>query len=83
MGIKRREFLLFGGTLFAVGLWQRSLLAQDHRTLKTLAKKITVRIITQGTAGSGVLVSKTGNTYYVLTAGHVLQDTNSWGRSLY
>lgn len=76
MGLKRREFLLFGGTLLSAGFWQRSLLAQDRRTLKTLAKKITVRVITQGAAGSGVLVSKSGNTYYVLTAGHVLKDTN-------
>lgn len=75
MGIKRREFLLFCGTVLSVGFWQRSL-AQDRRTLTTLAKQITVRVISQGTAGSGVLVSKAGNTYYVLTAGHVLKDTN-------
>lgn len=60
----------------SIGVWQHSLWAQDRRTLKTLAKKITVRVVTQGTSGSGVLVSKAGNTYYVLTAGHVLKDTN-------
>ncbi|ABW30435.1 SUMF1/EgtB/PvdO family nonheme iron enzyme [Acaryochloris marina] len=76
MEIKRRDFLLFGGTLLSVGFWQRSLLAQDRRTLKDLAKKITVRVVTQGTSGSGVLIRKAGNTYYALTAGHVLKDTN-------
>lgn len=76
MGIKRRQLLLFGGTLLSLGFGQRLSFAQDRRTLKTLAKRVTVRIITQGTAGSGVLVSKAGNTYYVLTAGHVLKDTN-------
>lgn len=76
MGIKRRQLLLFGGTLLSLGFAQRQTLAQNRRTLKDLAKRITVRIVAQGTSGSGVLVSKAGNTYYVLTAGHVLKDTN-------
>ncbi|WP_299402788.1 SUMF1/EgtB/PvdO family nonheme iron enzyme [Acaryochloris sp. IP29b_bin.148] len=52
------------------------MLAQNRRTLRALAKKITVRVVTQGTLGSGVLVQKRGNTYDVLTAGHVFKDTH-------
>lgn len=41
-----------------------------------IAKDITVLITWQSSHGSGVLVSKQGNTYYVLTAGHVVRGKN-------
>ena len=37
----------------------------------------TVRIESGGENGSGVIVAKEGNTYYALTAKHVVQDKNS------
>ena len=42
----------------------------------TIAKEITVLIQVPGGSGSGVIVKKQGNTYFVLTASHVVADTN-------
>jgi tetratricopeptide (TPR) repeat protein/S1-C subfamily serine protease len=46
--------------------------------LNSQARQMTVRIENTGGNGSGVIVAKEGNTYYVLTAKHVFQnpDTN-------
>ncbi|ARV61576.1 hypothetical protein BZZ01_25730 [Nostocales cyanobacterium HT-58-2] len=41
-----------------------------------IAKDITVLITWQNSHGSGVIVAKEGNTYYVLTAGHVARGKN-------
>jgi tetratricopeptide (TPR) repeat protein/S1-C subfamily serine protease len=38
------------------------------------ARKMTVRIENSGGNGSGVIVAREGNSYYVLTAKHVIQD---------
>ncbi len=43
----------------------------------TIAKEITVLIQVPGGSGSGVIVKKEGNTYLVLTAGHVVANINS------
>ncbi len=43
-------------------------------SLNIKARQMTVRIENSGGSGSGVIVAKEGNTYYVLTAKHVLQD---------
>lgn len=40
--------------------------------VKTIAKEITVRIDAPEISGSGVIIAKEGNTYYVLTAAHVM-----------
>jgi S1-C subfamily serine protease len=42
--------------------------------LNDTARKKTVRIENSGGTGSGVIVAKEGNSYYVLTAKHVVQD---------
>lgn len=39
--------------------------------LKNYSKSATIGIDTPGTGGSGVVIGKTGNTYYFLTAAHV------------
>ncbi len=46
--------------------------------LNSKARQMTVRIENTGGNGSGVIIAKEGNTYYVLTAKHVFQnpDTN-------
>ncbi|WP_232224244.1 serine protease [Mastigocladopsis repens] len=41
-----------------------------------IAKEITVLITWQNSHGSGVMVAKQGNTYYVLSAGHVVRGKN-------
>lgn len=73
---KRRDLILFGGSLLTVASFQQILNAQDRRGIVELAEKVTVRIITPGSPGSGVIVRKTGNTYIVLTAAHVIKETN-------
>jgi tetratricopeptide (TPR) repeat protein/S1-C subfamily serine protease len=42
--------------------------------LNNKARQMTVRIENSGGSGSGVIVAKEGNSYYVLTAKHNLQD---------
>jgi tetratricopeptide (TPR) repeat protein/S1-C subfamily serine protease len=42
--------------------------------LNSKARQMTVRIENSGGNGSGVIIAKEGNSYYVLTAKHVLQD---------
>lgn len=43
-----------------------------------IAKTITVRIEGQNSRGSGVIIKREGKTYYVLTAAHVVPDTNKY-----
>ncbi|NJL52576.1 MAG: trypsin-like peptidase domain-containing protein [Hydrococcus sp. SU_1_0] len=48
-------------------------LAQDIRVVETIAEQTTVKIEPPlGDPGSGVIIGKNGNIYYVLTARHVL-----------
>jgi tetratricopeptide (TPR) repeat protein len=42
--------------------------------VETIAKQVTVRIFSSGSPGSGVIVAKDGNTYWVLTANHVVES---------
>ena len=44
--------------------------------VREIAKKITVRIDYPGENGSGVVIAKEGNNYYVLTAHHVAKQEN-------
>jgi S1-C subfamily serine protease/tetratricopeptide (TPR) repeat protein len=44
--------------------------------LNIKARQMTVRIENSGGSGSGVIVGKEGNSYYVLTAKHVIRDEN-------
>lgn len=76
MRIKRRELLLFGGMLLSIGGFQSLVRAQERLDVVSLAEKVTVRLITPGSPGSGVLIRKAGNTYYLLTAAHVIKETN-------
>jgi tetratricopeptide (TPR) repeat protein/S1-C subfamily serine protease len=45
--------------------------------LNDKARKMTVRIENSGGSGSGVIVAKEGNSYYVLTAKHVVRDADT------
>ncbi len=45
--------------------------------LNIKARQMTVRIENSGGTGSGVIVAREGNSYYVLTAKHVVQDEKS------
>ncbi|OIP70899.1 MAG: hypothetical protein AUK48_13110 [Oscillatoriales cyanobacterium CG2_30_44_21] len=51
--------------------------AQTPQEIQKVAREITVRIdATRG--GSGVIIAKQGNTYYVATAAHVFRDADSY-----
>ena len=45
--------------------------------LRQIAQSITVRISHDNQSGSGILISKTGNTYQVLTNAHIARDENA------
>jgi tetratricopeptide (TPR) repeat protein/S1-C subfamily serine protease len=45
--------------------------------LNSQARQMTVRIEADGGNGSGVVIAKEGNSYYVLTAKHVVQDATT------
>jgi len=42
--------------------------------VEAIAKQVTVRILGSGSPGSGVIVAKNANTYWVLTAAHVVSS---------
>ena len=50
------------------------------KTVDDIAEQITVRIATAEipSYGSGVMIAKDGNTYYVATAGHVVDENGSY-----
>ncbi|MEM9275692.1 MAG: tetratricopeptide repeat-containing serine protease family protein [Cyanobacteria bacterium P01_F01_bin.143] len=53
-------------------------LSQTIDSVEAIAKKVTVQIYPSlGDTGSGVIIGKNGNTYYVLTARHVLDSTGA------
>ena len=56
--------------------------AQSIEKVAEIAEKITVKIESPGDEGSGVIVARDKNTYYVLTARHVIKDTHQ-GENLY
>jgi tetratricopeptide (TPR) repeat protein len=49
-------------------------IAQSINNINQIAKEITVQIESPGDPGSGVIIGKQDNTYYVLTARHVIKD---------
>jgi formylglycine-generating enzyme required for sulfatase activity/V8-like Glu-specific endopeptidase len=76
MRIKRRQFLLFGGTVFLSISSSRWAVAKSVGEIRKIARQITVQVITQGSSGSGVLIDKNDSTYTVLTAAHVIKSSN-------
>jgi tetratricopeptide (TPR) repeat protein len=63
---------IFGAAAIVI-VQSQTTLAQDIRTVETIAEQTTVKIEPPlGDPGSGVIIGKNGNIYYVLTARHVL-----------
>lgn len=73
MTVSRRWFLqlFIMGFLGAVAL-QAPGKGQSSRTVRDIAKGITVQIQPPGSSGSGVLIHRIDQTYFVLTAKHVI-----------
>jgi S1-C subfamily serine protease len=61
------------GTTCAITIVQTEVVSAQN-VAKT-AEEITVLIQGSGSAGSGVIIAREGSTYYVLTAAHVIKDT--------
>ncbi len=76
MIFSRRYFLQgFVAALVAIALAPPQGLGQSNRTVRDIAKRITVQIRPSGNSGSGILLHRSGQTYFVLTAQHVIEDT--------
>ena len=50
----------------------------SEQELFDLAQKITVKVITEEAGGSGIIIKKTNNSYFVLTNNHVLQNSSNY-----
>jgi S1-C subfamily serine protease len=63
---------IFGAAAIVI-IQSQITLAQNISTVETIAEQVTVKIEPPlGDPGSGVIIGKNGNIYYVLTARHVL-----------
>lgn len=76
MGMQRRQFLLFGGTVFLSLVVSSKSSAKSVDDIRKIARQITVKVLTQGPSGSGILIQKKGPVYTVLTAAHVIKNSN-------
>jgi S1-C subfamily serine protease len=80
--------ILPAATAYTIGVWQTPLLAQTQnqqqytgvaKQVDDIAQKITILINSKNNGnGSGVIVAREGNTYYVLTAIHVVQNPDTY-----
>ncbi|ABW28727.1 conserved domain protein [Acaryochloris marina MBIC11017] len=76
MGMQRRQFLRFGGTVLLTLVASPRSFAKSVDDIRKIARQITVKILTQGPSGSGILIQKKGPIYTVLTAAHVIKNSN-------
>jgi tetratricopeptide (TPR) repeat protein len=68
---------IFGAVTTLVLQGEICLAALSSKEIGQLAQKITVRIATPGSLGSGIIFARNGNTYQVLTARHVVDSINA------
>lgn len=73
---RRRLLHILGGLTFVL-LWPYSTYGQTGRQVRDIAKAVTVLVSPQSSSGSGVLIKQEGNSYYVLTAKHVMESTRA------
>jgi hypothetical protein len=69
-------FILFVTTIPAVARAQNLSDYIAIKEVRSIAASRAVKILGSGTPGSGVLIGKTGTSYTVLTAGHVIDATS-------
>lgn len=67
--------ILFGAATIVI-IQPQIALALSSEEISKIAEEITVLIQTPGSRGSGIILSKQGNTYTVLTARHVIESIN-------
>lgn len=73
--LPRRRMLQLTGALVLSLLWPHVAYGQTGRQVRDIAKAVTVLVSPQSSSGSGVLIKQEGNSYYVLTAKHVIEST--------
>jgi S1-C subfamily serine protease len=56
----------------------QSVFALTDPQIGEIAEKTTVRIVSDSDSGSGVIIAKKDNTYYILTCKHVIPDGNAF-----
>ncbi len=69
---------LFGTTAALVIMQPPIANALTQEEVQTIAQQITVRIESGAPPGSGFIIAREGNTYYVLTAWHVVQQNDEY-----
>lgn len=69
---------LFGTTAALVIMQPPIANALTSEEVQTIAQQITVRIESGAPAGSGFIIAREGNTYYVLTAWHVVKQNDEY-----
>ncbi len=75
--LSRRRLLQMAGGLAVTLLWPHHAYGQTGRQVRDTAKAVTVLVSPQSSSGSGVLIKQEGNSYYVLTAKHVMESTRA------
>ncbi|WP_299410342.1 trypsin-like peptidase domain-containing protein [Acaryochloris sp. IP29b_bin.148] len=75
--LPRRRLLQMTGALMLTLLWPHLAHGQPGRQVRDIAKAVTVLVSPQSSSGSGVLIKQEGNSYYVLTAKHVMESTQA------
>lgn len=73
----RRRLLQMSGGIALTLLWPHQAYGQTGRQVRDIAKAVTVLVSPQSSSGSGVLIKQEGNSYYVLTAKHVIESTRA------
>jgi serine protease Do len=71
-----KPLIIFGTTASIVISQVEQVKAISQEEIGIIAEKITVLIKGPGSPGSGVIIAKEGNKYYVLTAAHVVNNIN-------
>ncbi|MBN3940278.1 tetratricopeptide repeat-containing serine protease family protein [Nostoc sp. NMS9] len=78
--IKYSYYLLFTGVLSITGviaMYTQAAVIQTDTRIKNLADQVTVQVnAAEDEGGSGVIIAKQGDIYTVLTANHVVRDTD-------
>jgi tetratricopeptide (TPR) repeat protein len=57
----------------AVIMWQSQVMAQSIAEIESIVQPVTVKIESANPSGSGVIIGRNQNIYYVLTARHVIE----------
>ncbi|MFB2835581.1 S1 family peptidase [Floridanema evergladense] len=81
LGFSRFNYVpgILAGTAVAVVVISQPVMAKTAKDVAQIAVPTTVRIdnpLSNDLGGSGVIIAKSGNTYTVLTANHVVQNPN-------